>query len=179
MDQRDDLTWIAVELTRFGETKVEDGTIATLLCRDLKTDPDFPVFVPALTFSKNGKNVTLQLMEGYVFVGSGLNDIRYYRLEDLPYVAKVMSGPVSPHGMRTLSVIPNRNIEQMRKQLREMVASDIEVGDFVCVTNGPYRSLEGDVLGLDGDNAFVRIRLRSLRVIATVPRIFLDTPDAV
>ena len=80
MDQRDEQSWIIVELNRQGELKVEDGTLASTLRRDLSVDDDFPVFVPSITYKKAGRQITVHLMEGYCFVGNGLTDVEYYAL---------------------------------------------------------------------------------------------------
>jgi transcription antitermination factor NusG len=113
-------------------------------------------------------------MEGYVFVASGLTDTLYFALERKPYVSKVMSAPAGPHRIRTLSVIPNTRIEELRQQLRKMASSDIGEGDTVQVINGTYRGMEGEVLLVQGETALVRFRLRSLDQIATIPLAFLE-----
>ncbi len=178
MDLRDDLTWIAIELTRFGESKVEDGTLVASLRSDLGVDEEHPFFVPATSYTKGRRTVTVHLMEGYVFTGAGLDDIMYFALEKKPYVQQVMSTHGGPHRMRVLSVIRNSHVQEMRAKLRSMMASDIELNAWVKVTDGQYKQLEGRVLDLDDEHAFVKIEMRSLKVIATIPRVFLD-PEGV
>lgn len=175
MDQRDERTWVAIELSHLGLTKVEDGTLTSSLRQDLGLNADFPIFVPAATYIKGARTVTLHLMEGYVFVASGLTDTSYFALERKPYIAKVMSAPSGPYRIRALSVIPDKHIEELRKQLQQMVSSDISEGDQVFVTKGTYRGLDGSVVLVMGDSALVRFRLRSLDQLATIPLAFLDT----
>lgn len=177
MDRRDDLTWIAIELTRQGEAKVEDGSIIGALRSDLEVGEEHPIFVPSVVYWTGGRQVTLHLMEGYVFVASGLPETRYFNLEKKPYVSQVMSSLGGPHRMRVPSVIPNSNIEDLRSKLRGMVASDIEVGAHVSILDGKYRGLEGRVLELDQEDAFVHVQLRSIKIIATIPRVFLEAQD--
>ncbi len=177
MDQRDDLTWIALELSKFGEARVEDGTLARMIQKDMDAE-DHPVFVPALSYTKGSRRITLHLMEGYVFVGSGLPEVRYFALENKPYINQVMSTRSGPHRMRVLSVIENDYVKDMRDQLRGMIASDIELGTTVQIINGRYKSLEGTVLGIEGDYAFVYVVMRSLETVATVPKIFLETGNS-
>ena len=179
MDQRDDLTWIALELTKFGEQRVEDGTIAGIIRKDLDAAADHLVFVPALGYTKGNRRITLHLMEGYVFIAAGLPEVSYFALEKKPYANQVMSTRGGPHQMRALSVIDNDYVTSMRTQLRGMIASDIEMGTKVRMINGRYKSLEGTVLDLEDDYAFVGVELRSLKVIATVPKIFLESEDTV
>ena len=177
VDSRDEVTWIAIELSRAGEQCVEDGTLAEKIRSDLDVE-NHPVFIPAAGYERAGRRVTVHLMEGYVFVGSGLSEIRYFALERKAYIAQVMSVRAGPHRIRTPSVISNQHVEELRQQLREMIISNIEVGDWVRVTGSQYRALEGRVLGFDGGYAFVRIELRSLEIIATIPRLFLESTSS-
>jgi len=165
-------------LTNQGEAKVEDGSLAASLRSDLDVEDTFPIFIPSMVYKKGGRQVTLHLMEGYAFVASGLPETSYFALEKRPYVSQVMSQVGGPHRMRSPKVISNANILNLRVKLRGLVSSDIEVGAEVVVTDGLYRGLEGSVLGIEGDDAFVIIVMRSLSVIATVPLVFLDSQDS-
>lgn len=160
-----------------GEAKVEDGVLEDTLRADLGIGPDFPIFIPAITYTKGKRKFTIQLMEGYVFVATGLPETAYFDLERKPYVNQVMSSNSGPHKIRVLSTIPDKKIEELRRQFKELVSSDIEIHDKVRVIEGTYRMLEGEVLGKDGEDAFVEIELRSLRVIATVPLVFLESTE--
>jgi len=71
-------------------------------------------------------------------------------------------------------VITNDHIREMQAKLRKMVSSEIPLGSEVLVLEGTYRHLTGKVTGVDEENAFIYIKLRSLEVVATVPRIFLQ-----
>jgi transcription elongation factor len=62
----------------------------------------------------------------------------------------------------------------MQRKLREMVTADIPIRATVAILDGPYRGLKGQIVGLDANNGFVRITLRSLDVVATIPRVFLE-----
>lgn len=176
-DQRDSRTWVVVELTRAGEVKVEEGTISALLREALGVDKAYPVFVPSTTYPSRGRDVTIHLIEGYVFVASGLPEITYLNLEGTcPYVRRVLSSR-SPSGMRALNVIPDSSVQDMRRKLAQQVASDIKEGMKVTVTEGTYTHLDGEVMEVDGDDAHVRFTLRSLDLIARVPRVFLSPSD--
>lgn len=177
MDRRDAPTWIIIELTHLGEAKLEDGSLEKSLRSDLGVDRNFPIFIPATTYRKDGKDVTLRLIEGYVFVASGLPETDYFALESKPYIAQVMSTRPGPYKMRVLSTVPDSQVEDLRRQLQGLLASDIAIYDRVRVIEGTYRNLEGVVMGIHGDNAFVRINLRSMEVIATIPLISLKSLD--
>lgn len=178
-DRRDDPTWVVLELTRQGESKVEDGTLEGTLRSDLDLDADHPVFLPALTYDRRGKSITLQLMEGYAFVGSGLPEVEYFALEGKSYVSQVMSGE-GAHGMRVLSTIPNTSVEDMRRQLRGMSVLDLSVGDLVRVVEGCYEGLVMRYLGDEEDNNYAMLAsvgLRSLEIVTVLPRAFLELLD--
>lgn len=177
MDRRDEITWIALELSRAGEIKVEDGVLEETLRADLDVDEHFPIFIPAVTYIKGRRKFTVQLMEGYAFVSSGLPETSYFELEKKPYINQVMSSKMGPYQMRVLSTIPNKKIKELRSQFRELVSADIEINDKVRVLEGPYKMMEGVVLGKKDDDAFVKFELRSLKTIATIPLVFLETDD--
>jgi len=170
-DLRDDLTWVVIELSRVGEQHVAQGTIEKMLRNALDLPADHQVFIPAITYVRGGERVVNKLMEGYVFVASGLPETHYIALEDQPFVRKVLRA--SNRGFPVLSVIPNAAVEDMRQQLRTMVADDILVGMKVRVTQGTFTHLDGEVIDIDKDNAQVYIALRSYKVIRTIPRMFL------
>lgn len=142
--------------------------------RDLGVDKDHPVFIPCALYRKDGHTVTIHLLEGYVFVASGLPETAYFGLERQAYVNQVISTSGGSHGLRVLSVITNDHIREMQAKLRKMVSSEIPLGSEVLVLEGTYRHLTGKVTGVDEENAFIYIKLRSLEVVATVPRIFLQ-----
>ena len=178
MDRRDAQTWIIIELTPQGETRLEEGTLEQSTRSDLGVDKTFPVSIPPTSYIKDNKTITLRLMEGYVFVASGLEETTYFGLEQKQYVAQVMSTRPGPYKLRVLSTIPNERVEELKRQLQEMMATDISIFDRVVANDGTYRTLEGIVLGISGANAFVRINLRSMEVIATVPLMFLDVLES-
>lgn len=176
-DPRDQRTWVAIELTQQGEIKAIEGTLERSLRQDLRLDPDHPVFIPIALYKRNGKITPIHLMEGYCFVASGLDEVAYYALENTAYVSQVMSTRQGKHKFRYLSTITDAQVEEMRLKLRQMVTGEIPLQSLVAILDGPYRGLNGRVCGLDENNGFIRITLRSLDVVATIPRIFLEEVD--
>lgn len=177
MDRRDETTWVAVELAKAGEVLASEGTLERHLRRDLDLDDSHPIFIPTVVVCRAGVTMTFHLMEGYAFVASGLQDVDYFALEQTSYVEQVMSTVQGPHKMRTLHVISNAQIEAMRKKLTEMVSAQIPVGSKVTVTDGRFRNLDGVVVGVEDIHAHVRITLRSLDLVTTIPRMFLQEQD--
>ena len=174
MDHRDNQTWVTVELSRLGENKVEDGSLAESLRKKLGVEEDWPLFIPATTYIKDGKKVTIHLLEGYAFIGSGLAEIHYFSLEKTGIVNQVMSSK-GANGIRVLNVIQDSHVHDMKQKLQEIVSEDIEIGTQVKVLEGSiYAALAGKVLGVDGDHVFVKLDLRSLSVITPIPRVFLQ-----
>lgn len=174
MDQRDLTTWVAVELSRLGEQKIENGTIEKCLRDELKgADESHKFFIPAVTFFQGNRAVTVHLMEGYVFIASGLPEVSYFNLERGSYVTNVMSIH-NERGMRVLATIPNHEIESMRKRLREMASSNIKVGMAVNVLEGAYAGLEGEVVSVVGNLASVYFEMRSIKWMAEIPLVSLE-----
>lgn len=172
-DQRDNRSWVVLELTHAGEAKIEEDRLPSLIRGALKVGPTFPVFIPAVTYESGGRRSTIYLMEGYVFVMAGLAETAYIRLEtQSPYVRKVLTSK-SPSGMRVLSVIPDSAITEMKRQISQQVSSDLVEGMHVTVVDGVYCNLDGEVLGFHGEDAHVRFVMRSLDLIAKVPKVLL------
>jgi transcription antitermination factor NusG len=167
------MTWVALELTKAGEQKAIESTLASALRSALSVTDAHPLFVPYASYSKGGRSVSVRLIEGYAFVASGLVETRYFSLERGPFVERVMSAK-GAHNMRVLQTVPDARVRAMMAQLREQVAADLEVGAAVKITGGNYLHLEGVIVDLTDDRAAVRIRLRSLDVVAFLPKIFID-----
>jgi transcription antitermination factor NusG len=173
MDVRDKMTWVALELTKAGEQKAIDSTLTVALRSALGIPDSHLVFVPYASYAKGGRSVSVRLIEGYAFVASGLVETRYFSLERGPFVERVMSTK-GAHNMRVLQTVPDARIRSMMAQLREQVASDLEIGAVVKITGGNYLHLEGVIVDLTDDRAAVRIKLRSLDVVAFLPKVFID-----
>lgn len=178
MDRRDEQTWVAVELTIHGERLMEEGSLEGVLRRDLGVASDYPIFIPAITYKKNGMNVTLHLLESYVFLSSGLDEILYFALERKPYVERVMSTTGGPYQMRVLSVLPNREIENLRSQLHKQLSLDVVEGSWVTVARGKFKGLTGQVISVEDKDVYVRFQLRSLDRVAHLPRAYLEVGEA-
>lgn len=177
MDGRDQRTWIAVELSKIGESQV-DSPIFQQFIRDelLKAPSEHPVFVPVFTHTRANRTVTYRLMEGYVFVASGLPEVAYFRMENHPYVESVVS-VTDERKMRVLATIPDRQIEDLKAKLRGMTNADIEVGSRVRVDEGVYSGIEAVVEDSWDDYVVVSVSLRSLRLVTSVPKVSVEVVD--
>lgn len=171
MDQRDERTWVTLELTTLGEIKVEEGVLEKIIRKELSGD-DVEFFIPVSQYRQNGRKVTLHLLEGYFFISTGLDDMSYFDLEHTPYVETVFS-TLSPNGMRVLSTIKNDYIEDMKNQLRGMSCKGLKQGDEVDIVMGAYKKLTGTLIDFDGDKAYISINLRSLSAIVELPNAYI------
>lgn len=169
MDKRDGQTWVALELTHVGEQRAEEGTLERSLRRELGVEDDWPVLVPSMSYVKDGKKMTLHLMEGYAFVASGLPEVQYFALERKTNVSQVLSVRGSK-GLRALSVLPDTKIQEIRDRMRSLQSEDLPMGSRVLIVEGVYASLTGEVVASHDNFFYVHIALRSLNIIATIPR---------
>lgn len=175
-DQRDAQTWVVLEITHQGEMKIEEGCLEQTLRRALDVPDTFPVFVPSCSYTTGTRTVTVHLMEGYAFVGAGLQDSKYYALERGPYVHQVLATR-SGYGMRTLNTLSNDKIAELKLQLKKHATVDISDKSYVKIVDGPYTNLSGHVLCVSNDHADVHIVLRSLDLIIRLPKVCLMLDD--
>lgn len=163
-------SWAIVELTRLGERKAEDGTLEPLLRDALSLPYDHPIFVPCRSFTAGGRRTTIHLMEGYAFAGSDGRALSSPSRTDQPYIKRLLTSP-SPSGGRVLSVLPDSRILEMEADLARHVGEDAKLGTEVSVTKGLYAKMEGQVVEiLESGDLVVRFRMRSLDLIAKVPK---------
>tara|TARA_Y100000034_G_scaffold132696_1_gene196308 strand:+ start:923 stop:1438 length:516 start_codon:yes stop_codon:yes gene_type:complete len=169
---------VVLELTRLGEQKAEEGCLPGLLQNALKVGADHQVFVPCVVYERDGARIVLNMMEGYVFIATGLAESSYMALEhECPYIRQVLSHR-QQGGVAVLSTIPDSNLDEIRAGLRKMIAVEIETGMQVEVVDGPYAGLSGNVVQLEGDNAHVYMEMRSLKAIRSIPRTVLRPKTA-
>lgn len=172
MDKRDEKTWATLELTSLGEIKVEEGVLEKIIRKELRSD-DVGIFIPVSNFNQNGRKVTLHLMEGYIFIETGLEETKYFNLEHTPYFESVFSQVSPTSNIRVLSVVGNSYIEEMKDQLRGLSCRGVNEGDVVKIVKGAYRLLEATVIEFEEENAYVSINLRSLSAIVELPKVYL------
>ncbi len=158
-------------MSPLGESLIRDGLYEGEIRKALGVSEDWPVFVPTKIFDKDGKKVVLTLMEGYCFVGTGLDEVRYFRLENGRLVTKVMSQIIN--SMRVLHVLQNSKVEEIRQKMAQEIASDFQVGMRVSPTVGPFSGLEGVITLDQGEKAQVHFSFRSRKIWKTFPKVLL------
>lgn len=163
------ITWVVVELSSMGESKLEDGTIEGIIRKSIQLSKEYKIFIPKMVYTNNNNSISLYLLEGYIFIQSGLDEIRYFELEQTPYVNRVLSTR-KKDGVRVLGVVDNSVIEDMREKLSCLSINDLKEDDIVTVTDGFYRGIDMSIIEIVGDKAIVRSHgLKSLDVITTIP----------
>lgn len=178
-DPRDRQTWVVVELSHAGEVRVDEGTLESALRKDLDLDEDHPIFVPAVTYHRPDRVVTKTLIQGYVFIASGLDEVKYFGLETKTnYVNQVMSS-VGSNGIRVLHCVSDAEVDAMRVNLRGLCVRDLGLGDRARVVEGRLKGLTVRVMCfLEDDLVVVETEgLRSLRATMCFPRMFLAVED--
>ena len=166
-------------MTPAGSNLIDENSLEAELRRYLGVDETWPIFIPARLYEKNGRTIALHLMEGYCFVATGLDEVRYFRLERTKIVERVMAAQGSS-GLRVLRVVPDEEVAKLRTQLRDQVTTLLSLGAHVRVVHGLYASLEGvvvDNLDDDTDHILVCFKFRSLERIARIPRAFVEVVE--
>jgi hypothetical protein len=165
-DQRDELTWVVVELSSLGERTALAGELEPFL-RDWF--PDQEIFLPYLNLVLDGRPIHFKVMEGYCFVSSGLSPEEYlYAARESPYLWQVLH---SKGRNLALHTVPDETVKELSHKLSLMVASDIGEGMRVRITRGACENLMGEVLSVDQEKgvAQVLIETRTLKTIRGIP----------
>lgn len=175
MDTRDQQTWVVLELSPVGEARAKEGLLEKLIRSELRLEENHPIFIPIQTYHRGDKLVRIDGMQGYAFIGAGLNDHVYFSLEDTPFVRNV----ISQRGghLRTLCCVGDDAIEGVRDSIRREVNDDLVVGTEVRVRTGLFSYLEGTLLDRDGDDIIIQISMRSIHAIVRVNGLCVDPID--
>lgn len=168
---------MVLELTLQGEALIDEGKLLKVLTQDLGYPENVDIFIPSIIYDKGERHVALHLMEGYVFISSGLEDREYFQLERFSYIENVLSF-VNTSGIRTLKTLPDSEVILLKEKLRSISVTDVSYGDIVEITDGDYKGLQGRIIDKEGVDAYVNICLRSLEVIVEIPTAFISVTPA-
>lgn len=153
-------SWVIFELSPHGERVASNGLLRDLLSRASGLIGDDELFVPYLCVNtKNSKHV-LNVIEGYVFVKSSVQEETLRKVENSPYIEGTISFAGSGY-----STVPNSSVEDLKDKLGEMVAYQLKEGQRVKVCGGPLSGVEGELLMKGNKKSQVLIRLRSLNAV--------------
>lgn len=160
--------WLILELKEKAEGEDPD-LIRSSIRRRIK---DAEVFIPALVTKTGDETVIRYLVEGYAFIKRTRADDIYLKLRDSTYVETIVST-----GSK-FSTVGDKEIDHFRSQI-EGGKPEVAISDKVIVTAGVYESIEGTVQQgpSDDDTVQIFITLRSMQMLATVPRACLRRVD--
>lgn len=176
MDRRDETAWLIVELTPQGERVAEEGLLEEIV-RDYGDLPSHhPVFVPYLTYTYGGSRSLFSVMEGYAFLGAGIDDHSRRDLVNTPYIKRFLSRQSRDH-LNPLDTISDQAVQDLKKRLGELVGVEMKEGMKVRVCEGSFIGLQGVIVGISGEFATVLVELRSLRALRKMPRFMLRPQD--
>tara|TARA_B100000900_G_scaffold347155_1_gene312223 strand:- start:83 stop:616 length:534 start_codon:yes stop_codon:yes gene_type:complete len=169
--EKDGKTWVVVQLNDFGEVLAERGELERKI---KKIIPGKEIFIPYSRVEFKGRTSKLSVIEGYIFIESGLPETEYFALSDEPYIEDVLH-TASRRGMN-LNTIRDEDVEKLKDNLQKLIVADLELGMKVSVNSGVYKGVEGEVVGFSEDkkSAFVYIELRTLKAIRAIPTYILD-----
>jgi len=176
MDRRDETAWLIVELTPQGERVAEEGLLEEIMRDYGDLDSTHPVFVPYLTYTYGGNRSLFSVMEGYAFIGAGIEDYARRDLTNTPYIKRFLSRHTRDH-LQPLDTISDEAVEDLKKRLGELVGVEMKEGMKVRVCEGSFIGLQGVVVGVGGESATVLVELRSLRALRKMPRFMLRPQD--
>ena len=173
-DERDAPTWVVLELTRAGERLIEEGRLEHVLRQYLRCPPEHPFFIPTVVYNANDpdERIVLSATEGYVFIASGLPESSLFKLEELPFVKKVLTSRDPATGMRICMVVSDKDLQQIRDQLTKLISSTLVKDMDVSITHGHLTGMQGKIVSDDAasESVDVYFELRSLRLIRRVPK---------
>jgi transcription antitermination factor NusG len=167
VDERDQVTWVVLELSYHGERTAEEGTLAKALRDFADLEHDHPVFVPYLTYTHQGKTTLLSVMEGYVFIAAGFDDMSRAALTRSPYINKILTRGTNPHApCETVSQV---SVDNLRQRMRDLVAVEIEEGMEVRIVDGVLSGIRGAVVGVAEGHATLLVQMRSIHALQYLP----------
>jgi len=174
-DERDEITWFVLELSKSGDRLVREGRFETVLRQCLRCPPEHQVFIPSFTFGspQEDDSIFFSVAEGYVFLQSGLDESDVFRLEELPFIWKVLSNKDPETGIRVCLSVSDKDLTELRKKLSKMISSVLEVGMDVSVIAGEFAGMSGKIIDKSESEVDVFIELRSLKIVCRLPQTFV------
>lgn len=172
--EKDGRTWVVVQLNEFGEVLAEKGELERKVRRFVGNKE---IFIPYSRIEFRGRVSKLSVIEGYIFIESGLPEEDYFALLEEPYIEEILHTS-SRRGIH-LNTIRDADVTILKENLQKLIVSDLELGMKVLVNSGVYKGVLGEVVGFTEDktSAFVYIELRTLKAIRAIPTYILDIQE--
>lgn len=161
--------WVALELSPHGERVASDGTLKKLLMSSCGIQDEESLFVPYVSMRKNGEDIIVNVMEGYIFVDSSLGSDVIGRIVRSYYVSRTVSFVRGGYG-----TVPNSSVESLKSKLGSMVSSNLSEGQAVRVNGGPLCGVTGVLVSKGEDESCLRIKMRSIEAIRAFRNYLLE-----
>jgi len=158
---------VVLELSHHGERAAEEGILEGLLRDHCDLGHDHPIFTPYLTYTYQEKTTLLSVMEGYVFIASGFDDLSRADLMRSPYISKILTRGSSVYA--PCETVSQASVDDLRQRLRDLVAVEIRDAMIVRVIDGPLSGIKGTVVGVAGGFATLLVEMRSIRALQYLP----------
>lgn len=171
--ERDGRTWVIMQLSSYGESLAEKGELYSKLRKKIPKNKN--IFIPYHRLEFQGKVTKINVLEGYCFVESGLEEREYFNLGLEAYIDNILH--TKRNRSITLQTVRDADVEKLKSSLQDMLTKDLEEDMSVCISGGVYKGIDGQIVGFNSDKseAYVYITLRSLQAIRTIPTVLLTT----
>jgi hypothetical protein len=173
-DNRDEQTWVVVELTRSGNRLLEESRLEPILRAHLGCSEDYPIFIPTVVFNTDDPDsrIVLSATEGYVFIASGLSDVSYFHLESLPFVRQILTHKDPVTGIRVCQSIRESSLQHIRNQLDALIGDTLAEGMDVRIVHGNLAGIHGKIVHTPPGAEYVDVMLsfRSIQMLKRFPR---------
>jgi transcriptional antiterminator NusG len=105
---------------------------------------------------KNGKRVSIdeKIFPGYVLVDMMVTDDSWYVVRNTPNVTGFIGSGTTP------TPIDQKEIEVLLKRVNATEAQqkiDVEIGDVVKITDGPFKNFEGKISNVDHERGRIKV----------------------
>lgn len=105
---------------------------------------------------KNGKRNTVEekIFPGYVLVEMIVTDDSWYVVRNTPNVTGFVGSGTTP------TPVDQKEVDNLLKRMRAEEPQhkiDLEVGDAVSITDGPFKNFEGKISNVDEDRGKIKV----------------------
>ena len=149
--------WYIIHTYSGYEEQVQDAINQRIESLDMQ-DRIFDVVVPTekKVKIKNGKRKTIieKTFPGYVMVQMVVNDESWYVVRNTPNVTGFLGSGTTPVPMSDAEaefILSKMSAEEPTFQV------DLEVGQTVLITDGPFKNFEGKIVGVDESKGKVKV----------------------
>lgn len=159
----DQPNWYVVQ-TYVGFEDVVKGNLEQKFENLGQKDKVFEIYIPTITLTtiKNGKRKQKEqkVYPGYIYVHMILDEELAYTIQSTQYVSKIA-------GTGEFAVaLEDGYVEKLKQKLAEQteesttVQADLDTGDLVKVTEGPFKDMQGKISGFNATKDRVSLLLK-------------------